>query len=338
MVAKNRRLYLANVWPELITKRGIRLFRKKGWLVGGNWLNGTSPSLNDDVIFMAPANFDGAITVSPEDFSQSRIFPYLLFPDELVGWSNDTNEYLLKPNAKFLKLFTDTYLPIFSHSRFTTELVLKTYPQIERKRVNVTYLPIDYESIAGFPDRKGKKLKVLWNHAWRSDKGVIKAFEAIDVLSKKYPRVSFYVGKNRRWGNKPDVEKVRRKATPLLKTLNEKKNVQFVNTFRKHKDYLAFLKGFDIGFSSAYHEGFGLSMMEQAAAGIACVVPNRESYPELMPRALLYPDGKLEKSISALIEDSILRNTISRHCQKDAFQYDAKDWVDRILAEIQKYL
>lgn len=336
MLRKNRKLYLANVWPELITEKGVKLFGERGWIVSGNWLDGSKPNIKEDVIILAPASFDGALTLLPRYFPNSKIFLHLLFPDELVGWDLKSRKYLEKPNQKFIDLFSDKSLPIFSHSNFTTRLVLKTYPTIRKSRIKTTYLPVDVTTIINTPVRRGEKVKVLWNHAWRSDKGVLEAFEAVNTLTDKFPNVDFYIGKNRRWGSREDVEVIRLKAKPFLKSLKTKQNIYFVDTFDKHEDYLAFLRSFDIGFSTSYHEGFGLSMMEQAAAGVACVVPKKEVYPEVLPGALLYSSGELEKSISKIIEDKELRKQISRQCIDNATKYKVEDWVDKVLFEIQK--
>ena len=60
------------------------------------------------------------------------------------------------------------------------------------------------------------------------------------------------------------------------------------------KDYLALLQKADLVVSTAEHEFFGISILEAVQAGAFPLLPNRLSYPELIPPALhaacLYSD------------------------------------------------
>ena len=54
--------------------------------------------------------------------------------------------------------------------------------------------------------------------------------------------------------------------------------------FAERDRYVALLNDSDIVVSTADHEFFGISVVEAVAAGCFPVLPNRLSYPELIPR------------------------------------------------------
>ena len=62
----------------------------------------------------------------------------------------------------------------------------------------------------------------------------------------------------------------------------------------------------DIAVSTAFHEFFGLSVVEAAAAGCLPLVPRRLSYPEIFDedanRGLFYEEGALAATLEALLE------------------------------------
>lgn len=325
-----KHLYLANAWPEVISERGLKIFNTHDWEVSGNWLDQKDPTGGYAVMLMAPADFNNAVYFYPQDFPSAKVYPHLLFPDRLVGWDYVRRKYLFKPIRKNEILFERSQLPVLSHSHFTLALTRVTYSQIRDARV--TYLPIDFETIRRIPKAVNARLKVLWNNMWRSDKGVVEAFNIINTLSDNYPDVEFHVGQNQQWGIHPDKEKIKDAVTPILNQFREKDNVFFTAKIKRETDYFAFLRQFDIGFSCSYHEGFGLSMLEQGAAGIACVVPNRECYPEIFRGALLAIPYRIDKYIATLIENRQFRETVSEFCQEWASRYDVQRWVDDMLS------
>ncbi len=320
-----KRLYLANFWPEMISERGLNIFNTHDWEVSGNWIDQKEPTDAYDVMLMAPADFNNAVYFYPQDFSSAKTYPYLLFPDRLIGWDYGRRKYLFKPIRKNEILFERSQLPVLSHSYFTLALNRVTYSQIGDARV--TYLPIDFETIRSISRVKNARLKVLWNNMWRSDKGVIEAFKIINMLSERYPTVDFYIGQNEEWGIHPDKEKIKQAVTPILNQLRKKDNIFFTSKLKRQRDYFVFLRQFDIAFSCSYHEGFGLGMLEQGAAGIACVVPNRECYPEIFQGALLAVPYRIDQYIATLIESHHFRETVSESCQEWASRYDIGKWV-----------
>jgi len=89
-----------------------------------------------------------------------------------------------------------------------------------------------------------------------------------------------------------------------------------------------------IGFSTAYHETFGLSMLEQAAAGIACVAPYGEVYPETLPEAMLVPRNQIEAAITKLIESEAERKRVAVSCQRNAEKYSIEKFVNRLVRHL----
>jgi hypothetical protein len=69
-------------------------------------------------------------------------------------------------------------------------------------------------------------------------------------------------------------------------------------------------------------------MLEQGAAGIACIVPNREYYPEIFQGALLAVPYRIGQYVFTLIDNRQFRETVSESCQESASRYDVGQWVD----------
>lgn len=335
MSESQKSLYISNAWESLVTDTARRYMENAGWTVDGNWLNNKNISPLYKVILAAPAHFDGALVAYPKDFPSSKVFAHLLYPDEVVGWDFGSNNYKRKSQEYFTQLLQG--VPILSHSQFTLELVASTYGYLNQDR-SITYLPVEFDNIQKTKKEATKDLnkptRVLWNHMWRSDKGIVEALAAIDELSLSYERVEFFVGRQDSWGENPDVAVVKNKCKDLLNALRNRKNVYFHQGFRSSTltEYWKFLSQFDVGFSLSHQEGFGLSMLEQASAGIACVMPRREAYPEIHAGGLITEN--VVGGIAELIENSEKRKEISQSCQDNANRFNAQDWAKTILQKI----
>ena len=172
---------------------------------------------------------------------------------------------------------------------------------------------------------------------WRKDKGFIDALSIISRLAEKFPQVDFIIGRKEDWGgsNLKELKKIYRRFLVQIKK-RKIRNISLLNLISQQKDYWSFLKSVDISFSCSRHETFGLSMMEQSAAGIACVVPNTEVYPEIHSGAMLLPYGKIESGLVRLIEDKQLRNQVSRRCKENASKYDIDNFLTNFSQHIVK--
>lgn len=329
-------LYITNAWKGLVTETARKYFENLGWTVDGNWLNGKNLSPLYKVILAAPAFFDGALIAYPKDLPSSRIFAHLLYPDEMVGWNFETNSYRRKKQEAFIPLLENA--PILSHSQFTLELASSVYGDLLNPNRSVTLLPIEFNNIRRVKQESVNEARVptrvLWNHMWRSDKGIKEALTIIEDLSMHYPDVEFFLAREKSWGGNPDVNHVKGQTKEIVQKLRARNNVRFQQNFGPDKviDYWRFLAQFDIGFSVSHQEGFGLSMLEQASAGIACVMPIRESYPEIHTGGLI--TGNVAEGISELIENPQRRKEISQKGMENASRFNAEDWVKRILEKI----
>ncbi len=324
-------VYFANIWPQIITERGFKLFEKLGYSISGNWLCDSMDFNNSFRILYPYANFDNALIIDKEQNRLwKKVISYILFPDSCVGWDCDKNKYLLKINNNFLSSIEKSRA-IISHSNYSLNLIQKTYGDIS---ANIVPLGIDTNSIRSFPKKRSKTLKVLWNNMWRSDKGTIEAFRIIKSLAQKYPEVDFLICQSETWGTNSNSSAYKLLCQPQLRSLHNLQNVEFISRLKKQTEYWELLRQVDIGFSTSFHEGFGLSMMEQEAAEIACVVPNEEVYPELHSGCLISERNHIINDLQRLIEDANLRKTIAKRCLENASKYDIEFWVKSIVKHL----
>ena len=128
---------------------------------------------------------------------------------------------------------------------------------------------------------------VLWNHRWDHDKNPAAVFRALVRLAAE--GLGFEVaiaGENVRVDPREMVE---------ARSALGDRVVQFGHLPRS--DYVALLGRADVGVSAAAQEYFGISEVEAVAAGAVPGLPDRLSYPEVVPTAWhgssLYPDGGL---------------------------------------------
>lgn len=54
------------------------------------------------------------------------------------------------------------------------------------------------------------------------------------------------------------------------------------------EEFLRLLRRSDVAVSTAFHEFYGVAMLESAFSGALPLAPNRLSYPELLPRDCIY--------------------------------------------------
>jgi len=331
-------LYIANAWKSMVTDTARRSFEVGGWQVDGNWLNGKDLSPLHKVILAAPAYFDAAILVNPKDHPMSKVFSYLIYPDEMVGWNFERNIYRWEKQEAFVPLLENAH--VLSESDFVLNLVSSVYGDQLNQRRDTTFLPIEFNRIYTEKTKavvdSNKPLRVLWNHMWRGDKGFSEALSLIEELSGRYSSVEFWVARNNLWGNDPNIGKLKERTSSLLAQLRARGNVFFQENFgfNQASEYWQFLTGFDIGFSVSHHEGFGLGMLEQAAAGIACVMPPRQSYPEIHNGGLI--TDNVEEGIASLIESPKQLKITSQKSQENASRFNAEDWAKNILEIIKQ--
>lgn len=173
---------------------------------------------------------------------------------------------------------------------------VKTAARIE-KRSAVAHPGIDVEGIAA-PERSGP-LRVLWNHRWEYDKCPEAFFAALSQLARRGAdfRVIVCGEQFHTW-----PEAFERGRSELGG------RVEHFGYAASQAEYRALLGRADVGVSTAVQESFGISVLEACAAGCMPLLPERLSYPELIPDRLrdecIYADADdLVARLAALAHD-----------------------------------
>ncbi|MFO7634072.1 MAG: DUF3524 domain-containing protein [Caldilinea sp.] len=186
--------------------------------------------------------------------------------------------------------------------------LLKHFPdythlaQIDRVRARSCVLPVGIEaqavSEAASETELFKKARflrrnflgidsplILWNQRWEHDKRPDRFFDLLYRLRDEGIAFRLAVaGENFRQVPQ-EFEEARTRLADVI---------EHWGYVESRKDYLRLLAASDLVISTADHEFFGISVLEAIAAGAFPLLPNRLSYPELIPPALhpacLYSD------------------------------------------------
>lgn len=128
------------------------------------------------------------------------------------------------------------------------------------------------------PDRG--PLTVLWNHRWEYDKDPAAFFRMMNRLDDSGSEFRLILAGEHFNEQPAEFERAfERYADRIL-------HYGYAEDFH---EYSALLHRADIVVSTARHEFFGVAMMEAIYCGCHPVLPNRLSYPELIPEALHHP-------------------------------------------------
>lgn len=114
----------------------------------------------------------------------------------------------------------------------------------------------------------------MWNHRWEYDKNPDEFFEVLFDLDRLGVDFRLII-----------AGQSFRQAPPIFAAA-EKSLAHRIDHFGYASDrneYLQLLSRANIVVSTAIHEFFGLSVLEAIAAGCLPLLPNRLSYPELLP-------------------------------------------------------
>jgi glycosyltransferase involved in cell wall biosynthesis len=318
------RLYLANVAEEFIPTRALEILKGLGWKVAGNFYPG-SPSVKDfapDVLIYVPTRRPDAIALPPVDqLANVPVLMWALYPDQLTGWDVERNS----PGTGLDPLAQVLYRPSamrLANSNYTKELLA---PATGLDDFDVCPLGIDTAAIkqaVGKRQRREAPTAVLWQHRWSSDKNLAGAFEVILYLAGKYPHVTFYLGRENDWQPCYVQSSLRSDHLRFIAAACRYHNVVAVPRFASQRGFWRFLRNVDIGFSTAYHESFGLSMLEQAYAGAACVVPNHAAYAEIHAGAMIVPLQDIAEAIETLLQDPHAWQGVIASSYRNASKYD----------------
>ena len=122
-------------------------------------------------------------------------------------------------------------------------------------------------------DRSGEPPLVLWNHRWEYDKNPAAFFTALRNVADR--GVGFRVALcGEQPGGVPGI------FESGLRELGDR----VIHTgFLSRPEYVDMLCRATVVVSTAWHEFFGISVLEAVAAGVIPLLPRRLSYPEVLP-------------------------------------------------------
>ncbi len=218
-----------------------------------------------------------------------RHYPFInlasmLAADRVVFNSAYHREEFLAALPGYLRRFPETRLP--GTARVIREKSSVAYPGIE--------------IALGAPaadDSRGEAPLIIWNQRWEYDKNPGEFFGALVKLKQHGLNFRLAVC-GEQFSEKPA------EITRALEILSS----ELVHCgYADRETYHALLRKSDIVFSTAIHEFFGISILEAVANRAFPILPDRLSYPELIPTAFhrdcLYQTsaemlGRLEKAIT----------------------------------------
>lgn len=177
---------------------------------------------------------------------------------------------------------------------FVEELIEGAGSKLESMLSSIEILPIGIDTSRLAPTTITGPIRVMWNHRWSHDKGPGEFAHALSVLAGEGHKFGVYaLGEVERSG--------RRAYEHLLNQLNDR---VILSGYQEEDAYLRALCRSDLVVSSAQHDFFGLAVAEAIAAGARPLLPQRLSYPEIVPESLrptlLYEAGLVEALRSVL--------------------------------------
>ncbi|NQT18171.1 MAG: glycosyltransferase family 4 protein, partial [Planctomycetes bacterium] len=160
---------------------------------------------------------------------------------------------------------------------------------------------------------------ILWNHRWEHDKAPQTFFEVLFELADAGADFRLVV-----------VGEHFRQHPPIFDVARERLSgriVQFGH-LPDRRGYLDMLKKSDIVVSTARHEFFGIAVVEAIACGCYPLLPNRLSYPEIIPPELhgrhLYSGRReLKDRLGRLIADPESARAVNLRPQMARFSWES---------------
>ncbi len=172
--------------------------------------------------------------------------------------------------------------------------------RIDEVAARSTVLPVGVEtSWIGSRDPKGSPPLVLWNHRWEHDKAPSVFLEAVVRLAADGHSFRLALcGEN--FTNEPtEFRNAARRLGDRVVAFG------FASTER----YRRLVMDSSVVVSTALQEFFGVSVVEAVAAGAFPVLPDRLSYPWLIPPAfhaeVLYADGRLIDRMADVLSGTV---------------------------------
>jgi len=206
--------------------------------------------------------------------------------DKVFFNSGYHKDIFLKDLTRFLKMFPDNQ-------------GLKTVDVI-RKKSYVLHLGVDLAKLSRNKPKpvKNKKPLILWNHRWEHDKNPEDFVNALILLKKK--KIDFEVAFLGECFNK--VPETFLKAKKELKA-----SIVHFGYAEDQAEYINWLWKADIIPVTSHHDFFGESIVQAVHCECIPLLPNRLSYPEIIP-IKQYPDNFYtdQEDLIRKLEDLIL--------------------------------
>ncbi len=179
----------------------------------------------------------------------------------------------------------------------------------------------------GFPPHGIKKSApplIIWNHRWEHDKNPEAFFSAIEAVQNR--GIDFRLAL---------LGETFKSYPAIFDTVKEKIGARLV-AFGYEPDrnaYMNWLLQGTVAISTANQENFGISMVEAAACGCLPLVPNRLSYPEIIPTP--FHETCIYNSREELVEKLIRLLENHESCHKKSLQLSTEmvtrySWKNRI--------
>lgn len=211
---------------------------------------------------------------------------------------------------------------------------LKTIPQLQEKS-RVVPVGINLQRVSDDvvrPLNLDEPPLIIWNQRWEFDKNPERFFEALYMMkAEKRPFRLALCGES--FKQRPEL---------FLEAQNRLADEIIHSGYADSAVYTLLLKQAEITISTAFHEFFGISILEALAATTFPILPHRLSYPELIP-AEFYPrclythfDNLLTTLRWALTHRPEAQNlavSLASHVMQYDWSYQAPQY-DQLLAEI----
>ncbi len=219
-------------------------------------------------------------------------------PDLSYGFTNWTSAL-----AADAVVFNSEY----HHSVFLDEVprVLRQFPDhrhehlVDRVRGRSHVVPVGVDLSWIRPEKSLPPL-VLWNHRWEHDKNPDAFLSAVLAAAERVEFLVALCGES--FGNAPP------EFGEVAARLGDRV-VQFGHASRDR--YREVLNWTDVVVSTAWQEFLGVAVIEAIAARAFPVLPDRLSYPELIPPAVhdevLYAPGEFADALIRAVEDHRMR-------------------------------
>lgn len=215
------------------------------------------------------------------------------------------------------------HFPDYTHEHLVD--VVRARSEVLEVGVEMDWLPTE------LPARSGP-VRLLWNHRWEHDKDPEAFFAAVDSLAAEGLDFEVVVC----------GESFRQHPTEFEAAAERHRDRIVQMGFLPLDEYRRHLLTADVVVSTARQEFFGIAVVEAIAAGCFPVVPDRLSYPSLLPAAWhgesLYPEGGLVERLRWAIThpDEIRADAGLRRKEMEHFAWTAMaPRYDRALAALE---